>query len=262
MNEEPATAALDFTISLPPEYKLVEKLGQGGTGQVYKAFYGSLDKYVAVKILNCPQSIDQGREGKRLLNEAKALSKLDHPNIVKVLSAGMSAGGVPFLVYEFLGGETLQAYIESGKPMPEKFLSVLFEQICSALNYLHSNKMVHRDIKPANIMVLPSESRSLISIKLLDFGLAKSTASIGDDSGLTKTETTAHRGSPAYMSPEQCSGKDLDFRSDIYSLGCVLYECLLGRTPFEGGSIYEVLYQHINAEPPLGQANLSAEWKA
>jgi serine/threonine protein kinase len=270
----------NLTAILPAEYKVVQKLGEGGSGQVYKALYGSLDRYVAVKVLHVESQADGGKEGSRLLKEAKALSSLDHPNIVKVMTMGTAANGSPFLVYEYLEGETLQSHLSSGKRLPPKFLSMLSEQLCQALDYLHGNKFVHRDIKPGNIMILPAESRSVIHVKLLDFGLAKDTAGGGgvkangaEDSNesadslsaaraaATATATAHYRGSPAYMSPEQCQGTPVDLHSDIYSLGCVVYECLLGRLPFTGDSVYDVLYQHIHSEPQLSDKTLSADMR-
>jgi serine/threonine protein kinase len=265
MNPDGAAADLDLARILPPEYRVEQKLGQGGSGQVYKAFNKNLQSFVAVKLLNSDNGLDKRVESQRLLQEARALSNLQHPNIVKIMSVGMCSGDIPFLVYEYLEGETLQDYICSAKELPSKVLSLLFEQLCSALDCIHKNNLVHRDIKPANIMILPSESHSISQVKLLDFGIAKEVDDSGVRDGKTvagATATSLYRGSPTYMSPEQCQGKAVDFRSDIYSLACVLFECLTGKPPFSGESVYDVLYQHIHGQPEINDPKLCQGMRA
>ncbi|MBX9725366.1 MAG: protein kinase, partial [Candidatus Obscuribacterales bacterium] len=180
-------------------------------------------------------------------NEARSCSMLSHPHIVQVLSFGINKGETPFIVMELLEGKTLeQVLLEKGKLNKEEFREI-FIPVLDAIAFAHSRKVVHRDLKPANIMVLPKSSADgQAQIKVLDFGIAKDLSLAPADLQLT----TGLLGSPLYMSPEQCAGKAADFRSDVYSLACVMYQSIVGQPPFTAGSAFEVMHQHLKAEAP------------
>ncbi len=224
-------------------YKVQNKLGQGGMGQVFRGHDFELDKTVAIKVL-FPNTPDQVI--KRFHTEARALAKFNHPNIMRVEHFGQASNGQLYLVNEFVKGESLSTLIEQRGP--QTFFDVLpiFEKICRGLRYAHMEKVQHRDIKPSNVMLTADRSRE-DSVKLVDFGLAKP----NEDYELTKTGTAM--GSPPYMSPEAVHGKETDFRSDIYSLGCTLFEMMAAVPPFVGETPFHTMMAHINRLPPTLQ---------
>jgi TolB-like protein len=227
-------------------YRLVEKLGEGGMGVVWKAMDTTLDREVAVKIL--PEEVSRDPERlSRFKREAKAVAALNHPNIVTVYSVE-EAGGVHFFTMELVEGETLDASLCGGGLKPERLLELAIP-VADALAAAHGKGITHRDVKPGNIMVT-REGR----VKVLDFGLAKLRKEVdtGELSGAateTGTREGAVLGTPPYMSPEQIQGKPLDHRSDIFSLGIVLYEMAAGRRPFPGGTSAEVIASILRDEP-------------
>lgn len=205
-------------------YKILSKLGHGGMGIVLKASHAQLDKLVAIKVLNANLLTDEGSI-KRFEIEAKAGSKLSHPNLISVFDYGLTEDGQPYLVMEYVEGKSLDDLLDLGVLDTSQFIKI-FIQITKALQYVHNHNIIHRDLKPSNIMI--QEIDGDVYAKLLDFGVAKVLA----DSGMTMhnlTETGTAFGSPLYMSPEQCMGKDIDVRADIYSMGCVMYQCVAGR---------------------------------
>jgi eukaryotic-like serine/threonine-protein kinase len=229
---------------LGEQYQLVDLLGSGGMGTVYKAKQTNLDTYVAVKIVRDTAG-DDASAIRRLKNEAQALASLEHANIVRVMSLIRLDDNQCALVMEFAEGQDLASIIkEEGKLQPERARRLLL-QCVQALVVAHEAGIIHRDLKPANILV--TKDGDIEKVKILDFGLAKLSES--GNQKLTRTGTVM--GSPAYMSPEQCTAASLDGRSDIYSLGCVFYEALVGKPPFEGDSAFEVLLQHTNERVPL-----------
>lgn len=246
MTAEPVKTLDDLPKIPKDRYSLIGVLGQGGMGIVVKARHAQLNKLVAIKVLNTVMMNDTSV--KRFEIEAKAGSQLSHPNLIAVFDYGLTEDGKPYLVMEYVEGASLQdILISQGAPNKETFITI-FEQIAKALQYIHKHNIVHRDIKSSNIMILKIEDD--LYAKLLDFGIAK----VLTDSALTQqhlTETGAVFGSPIYMSPEQCMGKQTDFRSDIYSLGCVMYECLSLRAPLFGENALQTIFMHINAEPPV-----------
>lgn len=228
------------------QYEIIRTIGEGGAGVVYEALQLASERVVAIKMLADTDVVDE-HSLQRFKREAKTTSALDHPNIVKIFSFGISEDSRPYFVMEFLKGKTLAEVLRSeGTPSVER-LQNIFLELMSALEYAHKQGVVHRDIKPGNIMLCVSDN--IETAKLLDFGIARKD-DVSDEHKLTKTGTLV--GSPAYMSPEQCKGQKLDFRSDIYSLGCVMYECVCGKAPFAGENSVNVLMMHINdVVPPI-----------
>jgi serine/threonine protein kinase len=210
-------------------YRVVAELGKGGMGMVYRAEHTQLGRPAALKMLLPQLSSDSGIV-QRFFNEARAASAIDHPGIVQVYDFGTHTDGRAYIVMELLKGESLEHRLQRGSLSPVDGATIL-AQTSAALAAAHARGIVHRDLKPDNIFLVPNELvQSGIQVKLLDFGIAK----LADEqtAGL-KTQTGAMMGTPAYMSPEQCMGKsDLDHRTDIYSLGCILFHVLCGRPPF------------------------------
>lgn len=225
-------------------YAIVSLLGRGGMSTVYKAHHRYMDKMVAIKLLVVSDIISL----KRFQLEAKLASNLAHPNIVTVFDFGVSETGQPYLVMDYLDGKTLSAEVAQNGPMPVERAVPIFTQACDALSYAHKRDVIHRDLKPSNFILIKDESGNDI-IKLVDFGIAKVLGGEGED-GLNLTKTGEVFGSPLYMSPEMCQGKKLDARADIYSMGCVMYEVLMGRPPFVGSNALETIQKHIHESPP------------
>ncbi|MFO7899367.1 MAG: protein kinase, partial [Planctomycetota bacterium] len=218
-------------------YQIETLIGKGGMGAVYLAHDRSLDRRVAIKVL--PQRFLGDREVvARFHREALALAKLRHPNLMHIYKVG-SHGGRPFFAMEYVKGRTVEALIkQTGRIRPPQAAHIAAE-VMSALDKVHRAAIVHRDIKPGNIMI-DEDGRAI----LMDFGLARQESDIG----LTADHTVL--GTPRYMSPEQAKGERVDPRSDIYSLGCVIYEMVTGRPPFRGKSALEVLRKHIESTVP------------
>ncbi len=225
-------------------YKVLEKLGEGGMGVVYKAQDLKLDRHVAIKFL--PQHISSSDEGKaRFFQEAKAAAALNHPNILGVHEIDEQDGSL-FLVMEYIEGQTLRSYIEklkSGTGIPVNQAIAWTLQVAEGLKAAHGKNIIHRDIKPENIMLTNSGQ-----LKIMDFGLAKLKSNVS----ITKTGTSL--GTLAYMSPEQAQGMAADHRSDIWSLGVVLYEMLTGELPFKGEHEAALIYLITNEQPTVPSA--------
>jgi hypothetical protein len=217
-------------------YRIEERLGGGGMGVVYKAQDLRLDRYVALKFLP-PATDDDEERLKRLIVEARAASALDHPNICTIYQIDQTHDGHWFIVMAYYAGETLKAHIER-RPMPVAEVLDYAAQMAQGLIKAHKEGIVHRDLKPANLILTPEGV-----VKILDFGLAQLVAQ-------TKLTAPGTRlGTPAYMSPEQAQGQPLDHRTDIWSLGVVIYEMLAGRSPFKGEYELAVIYSIVNEEP-------------
>jgi eukaryotic-like serine/threonine-protein kinase len=233
------------------KYRIVKLLGQGGMSSVYKAEDIMLKRMVALKLLH-PRYLNSENAILRFWQEARAASKLKHSGIVTIHDFGVPEDGQPFLVMDYIDGVSLADEIASSGPLPLPRLIHIVSDICDALAEAHKHRIVHRDIKPSNIMLMRSGDGS-DRIKIVDFGIAKVGVEDAADQ-LRLTQSGEVFGSPPYMSPEQCLGQKIDTRSDIYALGCVLYEGLCGHPPFAGDNALATIQQHITAEPaPIDQ---------
>ena len=219
------------------DFELLAKLGEGGMGAVYKARDTQMDRVVALKVMN--QNVAGNKEfAERFKREAKATGALNHPNIVAAYGAG-EADGRPYLAMELVDGESLRARTKKIGRLPEKEALTIVLKVAQGLGHAHEQGFVHRDIKPDNILLGKDGA-----VKIVDLGLAKA---VDDDQRLTKTGIAI--GTPHYISPEQARGeKEIDHRSDIYSLGATLYLLLSGRMPFEGKNNAEIMLKHLKEE--------------
>jgi serine/threonine-protein kinase len=229
------------------KYQIVSLIGSGGMGTVYRVQQVFLGKEFALKILDLHKRSDV--TVKRFQQEARTASQLQHPNLVEVHDFDVFGGGQPYLVMDLVQGVTLSAVLKARGALPVDYVVNLCIQICFGLMYAHEKGVIHRDIKPGNIMLLhPDKEVSEGTIKIVDFGIAKLTQSEdGEIQALTKTGEIF--GSPVYMSPEQCKGTAVDRRSDIYSLGCVMFECLTGAPPFLGDTAMATMLKRLSDEP-------------
>jgi serine/threonine-protein kinase len=226
-------------------YEIISELGQGAMGVVYKATDPLIDRIVAIKTINLGLALDEKDEYEgRFYQEAKAAGRLSHPNIVTIFDLGKSED-VAYIAMEFLQGKELREILDDAEAMPVGRILDIVSQVALGLAYAHEHGIVHRDVKPSNIMV-SSEGH----VKITDFGIARM------ESASVRTQTGMVLGSPKYMSPEQVLGKLIDQRSDIFSLGVVLYEILAGRPPFSGENVNAIMYQILNnIPPPPGSVN-------
>jgi serine/threonine protein kinase len=220
-------------------YEVLGELGQGAMGIVYKANDPLIDRVVAIKTINLGLAMDEKEEYEgRFYQEAKAAGRLNHPNIVTIYDVGKS-GDVAYIAMEFLEGRELRDILKEGALLPVDRVLYIVAQVAQGLAYAHEHDIVHRDVKPSNIMVIRDGH-----VKITDFGIARMASSS------VRTQTGMVLGSPKYMSPEQVMGKGIDQRSDIFSLGVMLYEMLTGQAPFNGENVNAIMYQTLNAVPP------------
>lgn len=219
------------------EYRIVDRIGQGGMGIVYRAVQEPLDRPVAVKILPSSLMASSGTAVPRFLREIQACTKLNHPNIIRIIDCG-EMSGQPFFAMEFLEAQTLRELLADNGPLPVSQATEIFRQMLEALEYCHSQGVIHRDIKPHNIMV-----DAVNHATLMDFGLVK----MLERSGITQSRRIV--GSPNYMPPEMIQGKDVGVQADIWSLGCVIYELLAGERAFPGKVIRDIGLLILKSEP-------------
>jgi serine/threonine-protein kinase len=228
---------------LDGRYRIERRLGAGGMGAVYVGRQQAVDRAVAVKVL--PAALGSDEEAvRRFLQEARASSALAHPNIVTIHDFGQTADGLLYLVMELVPGETLTRVLARSGALPAARAAEIGRQILDALEEAHGRGIVHRDLKSDNVMVC-SRAGNADLVKVLDFGLARVA---GSSSGMTRTGAVL--GTPSYMSPEQAHGDRTDHRTDLYSLGVILYELLAGRLPFEAELPLAVLIKHMHEAPP------------
>ena len=231
---------------LDDHLEIISRVGLGGMSIVYKARDVLLNRMVAVKVL-LPHVAFDPKGIRRFRQEALAVSKLDHPNIIRVYEFGLPADGQPYLVMDLIEGQSLEDFINRNGPIEPRRAITLITQVCLGLEVAHKHGVIHRDLKPGNIMLLKDESRRQV-VKIVDFGLAKMIQDETDSSqGLTRTGDIF--GSPLYMSPEQCLCESLDARSDIYSLACVMYEILTGMPPLKGKTVLDTIQMQIGTLP-------------
>jgi len=221
-------------------------IGQGGMSIVYQGRHLALDRKMAVKVL-LPTLGMNAKAVLRLQQEAKAAYSLSHENLASVHDVAVTSDGLPYLVMDFAEGETLSDMLHRGPMQPDLAIEI-FSQISAGLRAAHNQSVIHRDIKPSNIMVeILADGK--IKVKVVDFGIAKKVTENADE--IQKlTQTGEVFGTPLYMSPEQCRGDKLDERSDVYALGCVLFEALTGAPPFVGQSSIATIMMHLNKATP------------
>jgi len=218
-------------------YQIVEELGRGGMAVVYKAYQPSLNRYVALKVLP-PHFTFDTTFVQRFLHEARTAGGLNHPSIITIHDVG-EADGTYYIAMRFVEGGTLQQLIKREGALSPVRSAHIVQQLASALDYAHRKSLVHRDVKPSNIMLGDEDD-----VTLADFGIARAAE------GTRLTQTGLVVGTPEYMSPEQARGEEVDYRTDIYSLGVVTYEMLAGRVPFAGTTPHAVLHKHVYETPP------------
>lgn len=229
------------------EYTITKKLGEGGMGAVYLARQNAIDQNVALKVLHA-KAAESDEIVQRFHREAKVISMLSHPNIVRVFIFGRTEDDLLYLVMEYVQGRELRHRLEETGALEELLAIKIMKQTCSALAEAHDLGIIHRDLKPDNILLTEFRGEKNF-VKILDFGIAKLKHPDGQpDQKLTQAGIVY--GTPEYLSPEQAQALDLDHRTDIYSLGCILYELITGRVPFTDKNPVQILTKHVFEEPP------------
>jgi serine/threonine-protein kinase len=229
---------------LGERYEIGGVLGRGGMAEVHRGRDLRLGREVAVKVLRSDLARDPSFQV-RFRREAQAAASLNHPAIVAVYDTGedrTTSGATPYIVMEYVEGDTLRDVLRREGVLPPDRAMSLTADICAALDFSHRNGIVHRDVKPGNVMITPDGS-----VKVMDFGIARAVS----DSAATMTSTAAVIGTAQYLSPEQARGESVDARSDVYSVGCLLFELVTGAPPFTGDSPVSVAYQHVREDPRL-----------
>lgn len=227
------------------QYRILSPIGRGGMGFVFKARHEIMNRDVAIKVLS-PQVATDEIGIKRIRREATAMGSLQHPGIATIFDFGVTNEGQPFIVMELIGGKTLKDLLNLEKRLDPRRAVPILARIADAMSFAHDNGVVHRDLKPQNIMITDAVEKDFV--KILDFGIAKSL-----NESVILTQKGEVLGSPIYMSPEQCTGKSIDQRSDIYALGAIMYEALTGRPPFVCSTIYETIYAKTTETPQAFQ---------
>ena len=238
--------------SIDDRFIITELIARGGMGAVYKAYQGSVDRHIVVKVLQ-PRFLQRQDSIKRFFREAKAASKLNHHHIVQIYDFGQADDGMLYMMMEYLDGTLLYDLMAWGPLSPARTVNIL-AQVCDALTVAHENGVIHRDLKPENIFLL-ERAGAPDFVKVFDFGIAKTEDAASEDPGKKLTSEKSIFGTPHYMSPEQALGESPDSRSDIYALGIILYEMLAGTHPFDSDDPLTLLRQHLKEQiPPLTSA--------
>ncbi len=224
-------------------YEIMDFIGEGGMGKVYKARHRMEKRISAIKIMH-PDLCDSLSILSRFKQEVDITGKLHHPNIVSVHDIGMQPRA--FMVMDYLQGESLAYMLSQSSRIDYKRSLPIFLQICEGLTYIHKKGIVHRDLKPSNIMLLEEKGKKDF-VKIVDFGIAK--MMLKKSRSLSRLLPEELCGSPFYISPEQCQRKSVDARSDIYSLGCLMYRTITGHQPITGGDYLECLQNHVSQAP-------------
>ena len=232
---------------LEGQFHIIQKIGTGGMGSVYKASQPEMNRMVAIKILH-PKLTNRRDLTSRFRREARAMSQLSHPNTVKVFMYGELEDGSLYIVMELLEGRNLNQAVRRDGPIPAARAIPILIQVCAALHEAHSLGIVHRDLKPENIF-LCNQGGLTDFAKVLDFGLAKVTERQMRPGSLILTQEGMVFGTPEFMSPEQAQGRELDARSDIYSLAVILYEAMTGKLPFNAQTPMEYIQKHVLDAP-------------
>ncbi len=233
-------------------YRILEQVGRGGMGRVYKAVHQTLDRTVALKILS-PRLVRTAKARELFRNEAQTAARLNHPSIVQAYDAG-EGGGLWYLAMEFVAGVTLSQLVHQRGALPVGLACEVIRQAALGLQHAHAHGLVHRDIKPANLMISvvrsPDAATPAVQVKVLDFGLARLQRRSRPKGADADTGRHPITGTPDFMSPEQARDRDaVDIRSDLYSLGCTFYYLLTGRVPFSGGGMLDKLIRHSSELP-------------
>jgi serine/threonine protein kinase len=225
-------------------YEIIDLLGQGGMGNIYRARHNIMLEEYALKTLRAENLTDVS--WKRFQKEAQAIGRMNHQNIVAIYNFGLHEGTVPYYVMAQLQGKTLHELVIERGPMPVAEALPIFVEVCNGMGYAHKKGVIHRDVKPPNIVVL-NNAQVGSKVKIVDFGIVKLSDDAGSNQQLTNIGEVC--GSPYYMSPEQCEAGTIDARSDVYSLGCTLYEVLTGAPPFRGRNVVDTMLKHQSATP-------------
>jgi serine/threonine-protein kinase len=248
-SEVPGSAAADPDLEagqIVGEYQVEGKLGQGGFGAVFKAAHPLIGKVVAIKVLSRKFSVDPEMVS-RFIAEARAVNQIRHRNIIDIFSFGQLPDGRHYYVMEYLDGEPLDALIDRERMLPLEQALPILRQVARALDAAHAKGIAHRDLKPENIFLARDPDGDGYWAKLLDFGIAKLLAA--PEQNKVKTRTGIPIGTPYYMSPEQCRGKDVDHRTDYYAFGIVAYRMLTGAYPIDGDDFMDILMKQISQDP-------------
>ena len=228
------------------QYRLIERIGEGGMGVIYRAQKIQTGEALAIKLLH-PELGRLEELVKRFEREAESVSRLSHPNIVRVVESGRLDSGAVFLVMELLGGESLATLMDQHPRLPANRSVAILQQVLSALDHAHMLGVIHRDLKPENIMLL---ERPRDTVKVLDFGIAKLREQSTESEMIKLTKAGIVLGTPAYMSPEQAAGHEIDPRSDLYTCGVLLFEMLTGVKPFVGDTTMDLMLAHTSKPAP------------
>jgi serine/threonine protein kinase len=242
MNADPTK---DLPREILEKYEILEKIGEGGMGRVYKVRHRVLQRFDVCKCIHSRIFLNEDHK-KKFIKEAQISSQLKkHKNIVTVYGAGAEDGDAPYILFEFVKGVPLDRKIKEAQRLPVKEALWYAKEICEGLAYAHSMGIVHRDIKSENIILTDQIVDGFAIPKIADFGIAKGKG----EAPKAKKQDWAIHGTPSYMSPEQAAGEEATERSDLYSVGIIMYEMLTGAVPFKGSSLHQVIMQHINEVP-------------